>query len=687
VGVALCGLAATVIGARFVSTRDARLIREGADAEARHVAGQLKVGLNQAFDPLQRIAAWWLIQGRPMAPEDWENDAQLFVSAKAGLRMIVWLDPKGTRSWTFRPGRFRAELGQVGVPDPALVTTVAAARSLKATAVSPVFDSEGKALVYVCVPIRRHARLIGYIAGLYDSAELIHSVLENQLSDRYAISVSANGHLFHAPAVPQAVRSVFERTAPVVVGNAIWSVTVTPATTGGSSLERSVMRFGVLASAFLYVCAAFARIARRRAKELQSINARLEFENQERRRAEEKVEQLNRDLQRKLQEFQTLVQVLPVGIAVAEDSGCRHIWTNPALATMLDVRLGQNISQSVPDGERPPYKILRNGNEVPPEELPMQVAARTKAPVTNDYLVIVRNDGTALHTLSYSAPLFDENGEVRGVLNSCVDITERKQLEDRLQQTEKYESLALMAGGIAHDFNNLLTVIIGNASCVATELPERSGAGRAIADLQSAAARAARLVAQLLAFTGQFWCEAKPIALSAEIERMASRIREIVPPAASIRYDLAADLPLIKAGAVELRQVVENLVSNAVEALDEDGSGTIEIRTSRCDLSEHDIQVFYPDRQLTPGAYVRLEIMDTGCGIPDEIAARVFDPFFTTKFLGRGLGLSAVLGIVRAHGGAIRLDSQLDRGTRVELIFPMHAPDLALHALATKVCA
>jgi signal transduction histidine kinase len=268
-----------------------------------------------------------------------------------------------------------------------------------------------------------------------------------------------------------------------------------------------------------------------------------------------------------------------------------------------------------------------------------------------------------------------------------VDITERKQLEDRLQQAEKYESLALMAGGIAHDFNNLLTVIIGNASCVASELPERSGAGRAIADLQGAASRAAELVAQLLAFTGHFWCEAKPVALSSEIEKMASRIREIVPPAASIHYDLAADLPLIRAGAVELRQVVENLVSNAVEALDEDGSGSIEIRTSRCELSARDIQVFYPDGQLTPGGYVRLEIADTGCGIPDEIAARVFDPFFTTKFLGRGLGLSAALGIVRAHGGAIRLDSTLHHGTRVELIFPMYAPDLAPQPVATKICA
>ncbi|MGO9256947.1 MAG: ATP-binding protein [Bryobacteraceae bacterium] len=668
-----------------MANRYAGQIRDGTDAEARHVAGQLRVGLNQAFDPLQRIAAWWLLEGRPLAPEDWETDAQLFVSARAGLQMIVWLDLKGTRSWTFRLGS-PPDKGNVGVLDPALATTVAAARSLHETAVSPVFDSGGKPLVYACVPVRSQGRLIGYIAGLYDFVELIHSRLENQLSDRYAITVTANGHAFHVPAVPKvAAPAGFERRAPVAVGNAMWSVAVAPSAAGISPLERSVVRFGVLASALLYVCAAFARISRRRARDLQAINARLLFENQERRRAEEKVAQLNRDLQRKLEEFQTLLEVLPVGIAVAEDPACRHIWTNPALAAMLHLRVGQNISKSAPEPERPPYKLLRNGIEVPPEELPMQVAARTGTSVANHYLDIVRNDGTVLHTLSYSAPLFDEKGEVRGVLNACVDITERTLLEDRLQQAEKHESLALMAGGIAHDFNNLLTVIIGNASSIAIGMPERSGATRAIADLQGAATGAAELVAQLLAFTGRIWCEAKPVALSAEIERMKSHIRQIVPPATSIRYDLAGDLPLIKASTVELRKVVENLVSNAVEALDKDGAGIIEIRTSRCELSARDMQVFYPDRQLTPGAYVRIEITDTGCGIPDENIPRVFDPFFTTKFLGRGLGLSAVQGIVRAHGGAVRLDSTLHHGTRVELILPTHAADPAPHVFATTV--
>jgi len=162
------------------------------------------------------------------------------------------------------------------------------------------------------------------------------------------------------------------------------------------------------------------------------------------------------------------------------------------------------------------------------------------------------------------------------------------------------------------------------------------------------------------------------------MRRLAPQIRELIPAEIAIRYDLTSDLPLILAGGTELRQALEALVANAVEALADREAGVIEIRTSRCELSARDIAVMYPDGQLAPGTYVRLEVADNGCGIPEEILQRVYDPFFTTKFVGRGLGLSAVQGIVRAHGGAIRLDSSLHEGTRAELLFPVRPSDREL---------
>jgi signal transduction histidine kinase len=672
-GVAFCGLIVTIVAAQMVALQETARTSIRSSAEARHVAAQLKVGLLQAVEPLSRIAAWWLVEGRPTAPDDWQSDAELFISAKAGLEKVIWLDATGRPSWSAQPG-LPPQTAGLEARDANLQAALDGVRRINATALSPAFGPDSKSFFYACTPIRTNGHLVGYVAGMYNAAEFIGSLLQNQLHEQFRIRVIANGRAFHVPATP-ATLSEAERQVPMSVANVTWTVAVSPSHSGRGTLEQSVMSFGVIGSLLLYLCAAMGRTSRKRARDLEAVNSRLVFENQERRRAEEKVAQLNRDLMRKLEEFQTLLDVLPVGIAVAEDPECRQVWMNRALGKTLNLPLGTNISLSSADSGEAGHQLLRNGVEVPPAELPMQIAARTQAPVADHYLDIVRSDGSVRRTLSYAAPLFDEKGNVRGVINACVDITERKQLEDRLQQAEKYQSLALMAGGIAHDFNNLLTVIMGNAASVAVGVPAHSTAGQALDDVQIAAAKAAELVKQLLAFTGRFWCEVRPFVLSAEIETMAPQLREIVPTAVAIRYDLAPDLPLISAGATELRQVLESLVANAVEALTDRSRGVIQIRTSLCELSARDIAVMFPDAQLSAGTYVRLEITDNGCGIPDEILPRVFDPFFTTKFVGRGLGLSAVQGIVRAHGGAIRLDSSVHEGTRAELIFPARPTD------------
>src|ERR1041385_4740108 len=151
---------------------------------------------------------------------------------------------------------------------------------------------------------------------------------------------------------------------------------------------------------------------------------------------------------------------------------------------------------------------------------------------------------------------------------------------------------------------------MGNAATVSLSLPERSPAARSVADIQTAAGRAAALVSQILAFTGHFWCEVKPLALSAEIEKLMPRIHEIVPESISVGYDLEPNLPLIQAGANELGQMIEALVCNSVEALNGREAGRIEVRTSRCELSRRDLDVLYTEAPLNAGAYVRLEVSD-----------------------------------------------------------------------------
>ena len=137
-----------------------------------------------------------------------------------------------------------------------------------------------------------------------------------------------------------------------------------------------------------------------------------------------------------------------------------------------------------------------------------------------------------------------------------------------------------------------------------------------------------------------------------------------------VRFELAGDLPAVQAGVRELQHVLSNLMANALEAIGE-GGGTVKIRTEECHLTASDLARDYPDQELASGAYVRLEISDSGAGVRSELAGRVFDPFFTTKFMGRGLGLSEVQGIMRAHGGGVRLDTSSARGACVQAVFPL----------------
>ncbi len=692
--VALGGLITTLVFADALVKRELQQLRRRTAAESKHVAAQIGVGLRQSFEPLRRIAAWWLLQGRPLTPDDWDTDAQLFVSARAGLELLTWIDARGTRTWTVRPN-LESDPKASEAPDPELRSTLQAAQRLNSLAVSPLFDSGGKSKLYACYPVTRGGKLAGYIAGRYDVGTLVLSILEGQLPDDYSLSVKANGREILSGARHARVMSGTGQDARIALGNTFWSVRLEPGGNEVATLRRLIISFGVLVSILLYACAAMALVARKRATQLAAANRQLLVDNDELARAEGRIAELNRDLQRRLDEFRILLDVLPIGIAVAEDPECRRIWANPSMAAMLQWDVSRNISKSGEDAGQHTYRFVHKDQEVPAAELPMQVAARTRTPVANQELDIVRADGSVLHTLSYSAPVFDEKGNVRGVINACVDITERKraeeerrsflirrrELEQRIERAEKYRSLALMAGGIAHDFNNLLTVIIGHGNFLAFDLPPSSRPGQSVADLLAAAKRAAELTSKLAAFTGHSWWDAQRVDLSAEILGMQPALAEIAA-GATLKFDLAADLPVIRAGLPEVQQVVQNLVENAVEALD-GHPGTIEVRTSQCHFTAADLEILYPDQHLIPGRYVRLEVTDDGCGIPDEISARVFDPFFTTKFVGRGLGLSAVHGIARSHGGAIRLESTLHHGTRAEVVFPCETGNLPSASLST----
>ena len=246
---------------------------------------------------------------------------------------------------------------------------------------------------------------------------------------------------------------------------------------------------------------------------------------------------------------------------------------------------------------------------------------------------------------------------------------ERERLQTQLLHAQKLESLGVLAGGIAHDFNNILVGILGNAGLALAELLPGSLARPFLERIEQAAQRAADLANQMLAYSGRGQFVVRTFQLEELVEEMADLLRSSVSKKADLRLRRAAEIPTVEADATQIRQVALNLITNASDALGDD-SGTITVDIDTLNAAPTDLDETLPGNELRPGRYVQLKVSDTGCGMDEETRNRIFDPFFTTKRTGRGLGMAAVLGIVRGHKGAIRVKSEPGHGTTFEVLLP-----------------
>ena len=256
-------------------------------------------------------------------------------------------------------------------------------------------------------------------------------------------------------------------------------------------------------------------------------------------------------------------------------------------------------------------------------------------------------------------PDFDVGETVLGFFVLSVDITDRKRAEEekrsmdnKLQETQRLESLGLLAGGIAHDFNNLLTGILGNASLSRMELPKDSPVLHYMEDIEATTRHAADLCMQMLAYSGRGRFIVDNLSLSTLIDDMSHLLQLSISKKAALKLDLQEDLPLVRADSSQIRQIVLNLVINASEAIG-NKSGLITVSTGILRATEGYGSTSPLSPDIAAGDYVSLEVGDNGCGMDEETKSKIFDPFYTTKFTGRGLGLAAVLGIVRGHGGGL----------------------------------
>ena len=374
----------------------------------------------------------------------------------------------------------------------------------------------------------------------------------------------------------------------------------------------------------------------------------------------ERKEQLSRELNARL------IEVLPGGVVEVGRDGT-FLNANAEAMRILGLSWDALTQRVVADfGSE---TMFEDGTPAPVSEYPVSKALSTGQPQQPVTMGVRRPDGEVSWAVYRAVATRDPaTQEVTGAVVTLLDITERKRFEDKLRQTQKLESLGVLAGGIAHDFNNLLVTILGNASFAKSIAGGDARLGPLLEQIELGARRAAELTRQMLDYSGEGKLKVERLDLAAAVREMAKLLSALIPKQVELHYQFQEGLLAVDVDATQIRQVLMNLITNAAESMG-DSTGRVVISLEQRFFAEQELDV-YEHHQLKAGNFVRLSVKDTGCGMSEQTRRKVFDPFFTTKFQGRGLGMAAVLGIMRGHKGAIRIDSQEGVGTEVRLLLP-----------------
>jgi two-component system, cell cycle sensor histidine kinase and response regulator CckA len=433
-----------------------------------------------------------------------------------------------------------------------------------------------------------------------------------------------------------------------------------------------------------------------------------------RKQTEVMLHQRTRSLEIVNQEFRKLIDTAPIGIAVATDAECEHIWCNPEFTRMLGTDRGQNVSKSASIGDKLPFRISRNGQQVVADDLPMQRACREGIDILDQELEILRTDGTSVHELCRATPLRDEQGKVRGCIGIFLNITDRKEaeaalqeakdelaraneeleqrvqfrtaelqlanaalsqereeekrLEQQLRQAQKMESIGTLAGGIAHDFNNILNIIKGYASLLRQQgVPHKGDVTESLDVIDEAIERGASTVRQLLAVAKGRAVQFEQVDLNDALHKLRALLSGTLPRTINIGLDLDPKLGSVLGDPNQINQVLLNICVNARDAMPDGGELLLKTETiNGAALRPH-------FQKAKEKSYACISIKDTGLGMDEANKSRIFEPFYTTKEQGQGtgLGLSVAYGIVTSHNGFIDVTSEIGQGATFRIYLPL----------------
>jgi PAS domain S-box-containing protein len=579
--------------------------------------------------------------------ESYRNHAENVVANLGGLLALNWVDPAGVIRWVVPEEPNLAAKGRDLMTNPVAGPFLRQAKETGETRVTRPLDLyQGGRGVAAYIPIVSSGKNLGFLNAVFRLAPMIEDCLARGVRENFFFVVREQDELIYASGDQESILNDPARESEDFhVNNRIWTVTLapTPSLTETASTTGHDFIF-----ALGMVLAGAAGLLSWRFLEGRSR------------------------LKRSEARYRRIIDTAREGIWTV-DADAKTSFVNDRMAGMLGYTAGEMMGRPVNDftnddlrGEAGEYIAGREAGVAEVHEFPLR-----------------RKDGTELWSIMSTTPMYDNDGSYIGALAMVSDITERKRaeqerrdLEAQMRQTQKLESLGVLAGGIAHDFNNLLTGIIGNVGMVMDDVTGETPLRKSIEEIDAAARRAAGLCQVMLTYTGKGQLKVEPVDLNSVVEEMGHLLEVSTSKKATVEYELADDLPSIDADSTQIGQILMNLITNASEALGEE-SGVIVIRTGTMVCDKGFLRDTYLSPTLPAGEYVSLEVRDTGSGMDDDTLEKIFDPFFSTKFVGRGLGLAAVLGIIRSHNGAIKVETSPRLGTTFCVLLPAGRMDKA----------
>ena len=375
--------------------------------------------------------------------------------------------------------------------------------------------------------------------------------------------------------------------------------------------------------------------------------------------------------------FKAALEQSPVGITIVDWPDMKFCMVNNRATKITGIRHGDYMNISGKRIDTDSWELFYpDGRKCGIKDFPLTKSILNGEFIKDQLMIIKRTSGISRYILVSSAPVFNDCGDIIAGICIFPDVTdarkaekEKLEMEKKLLHAQKLESLGVMAGGIAHDFNNLLMALLGNLELARMDISPFSPAVTYIDGALQTSRRAADLTRQMLAYSGKGKFVITPINLNELVEENYHLFKASLSKSAILKLEMSPCIPGMEGDPGQIQQIIMNLITNASEAIG-DKSGIITLATGmeHCDksyLEKSRLEEIPPE-----GAFVYIEVKDTGCGMDKETQDRLFDPFFTTKFTGRGLGMSAVMGIIKSHRGAIIVDSVRGMGTSIKVFFP-----------------